>query len=71
MKVLEIRVFDTVIACETLQQTLEYIEQIIRDWFISDSEIPLSIVLTKLDDRGPPVLEINVNDQIKAEGGLV
>ncbi len=70
LQALEIRVYDTVITCETLEKAEQFVLETIRNWYASESKIPLTITLSKIEDRGPPALNVNVNDGIGAKTGL-
>lgn len=70
MAALEIRVQDIIIVGETLEKALQEVERLIREWFASEDRNPLTITLSKMEDRGPPALGINVFDAVSAKGGL-
>ena len=71
IETLEIKVNDTITIRDTLQDTIDYITSIVKEWYWSDSKEPLSITVKKNPPRGPPALGINVSDSVQAEGGLV
>lgn len=70
-KTLEIKVYDTVTAYDVFGEAVKAVADIIQKWFVSDEEKPLTITIGKMNSRAPPVLKINVNDSVSAEGGLV
>jgi hypothetical protein len=71
MKTLEINVNDSIFVADNLVQAQEIIMKAIEKWYLSDDKKPLIITLNKIEDRGPPVLEISVGDIITTKGGLV
>jgi len=71
METLEINVNDTITTFDTLVQVENCVIELIRKWFNSEDEKPLSITLKKIANKAPPSLEINVNDVLSAKGGLV
>jgi len=71
MKTLEINVNDSIFVADNLIEAQEIIMRAIERWYVSDVKKPLIITLNKIEDRGPPALEINVSDGITSKGGLV
>ena len=67
---LEIRVYDTITTCDTLVQAEQAIVEIVRKWFNSNDEKPLTITVSKVQNNSPPVLKINVNDSVSAKGTM-
>lgn len=61
MSALNIHVKDTQYVFDSLPQAIFHVQKIIEEWFASDSTIPLTITLTKVDNKGPPTLKVNVN----------
>jgi hypothetical protein len=70
MKSLEIKVKDNINIHDSLDEAVCAVEKIIREWFNSEDSSPLTITLSKIEDRGPPALGINVNDGIKTKEAL-
>jgi hypothetical protein len=69
--ILEIRVYDTVTAYDTLLEVQQAVDDIIQKWYVSDDDKPLTITISKMTNRGPPVLKIFVNDLVDTKTGLV
>lgn len=70
MKSLEIKVKDEIKVYDNLEEGLFNVEKIIHEWFVSGDNSPLTITLSKVEDRGPPALGINVTDSVKAKEAL-
>lgn len=64
---LEILVSDQVRIFDDLDNALEYLVQVVKEWYLSDEELPLEIMLKKGDNKSPPTLSININDSVKTK----
>ena len=64
---LEIHVFDQVKIADNLKEAKRYIMHAVREWYKSDVAEPLKIEVRKIEDRGPPTLSINVNEEVITE----
>lgn len=63
---LEIKVRDTICVIDSLPQAEEFVLQAIREWYANENDqAPLTITLSKLDDRGPPTLGIYVRENVR------
>ena len=67
---LEIKVHDTITTYDVFGEAQKAISEIVQKWFVSDDEKPLTITISKVESRAPP-LKINVSDIVSAKGGLV
>ena len=61
---IEIKVFEEVIIADGLKKAIVIIMKLFKAWYRSESNSPLNISLKKLEDRGPPTLEIKVTDKV-------
>lgn len=67
---LEIRVSESITIADSLEKALRIVLEKIEEWSKSESTIPLSVKITKVEDRGPPTLEINVQETIKTKAAF-
>lgn len=55
---IEIRVQEKVQIYESLHDTQVFVLKLIQEWFESDDQMPLKIVLSKTTNRGPPSIKV-------------
>ena len=64
---LQIKVSDQIKVFDNLKEAKRYVVSVMRKWYKSDDEKPLVIEVEKVEERGPPALEINVNEEVITE----
>jgi hypothetical protein len=68
---IEIHVREVIQVVDTLPALEAYVLERIREWFNnSEDQLPLSITLSKKEDRGPPTLGINISENIRMTEAL-
>lgn len=61
---LEITVFDDVQVADSLKKAIRIVLEAFKKWFNSDDDTPFRLSVKKLEDRGPPALEIKVQEEV-------
>ena len=65
MENLEVKVRDVIKIFEGLEQALEYICDLIKEWYNSNDERLLEVSLSKKTGIDPPSLSVSVKDSTK------
>ena len=62
---IEIQVYDQITVVESLGDVTAYVTEAIREWYNNpESDPKLVITLSKIEDRAPPAIGINVSEII-------
>lgn len=64
---LEIKVFDEVTVTDSLKKAIVVILEAFKKWVNSDRKEPFGLRVEKLANKAPPVLEVNVKEEIKTK----
>jgi len=68
---IEIHVREEIHTVDTLPEMEAYVLEKIREWFSNlEDHGPLSITLSKIEDRGPPTIGINISESVRTNEAL-
>ena len=64
---LEVKVFDKVTVADSLKQAIMIMLEAFKKWVDSDTKEPFNLSVKKVSNKAPPVLEINVEEEVKTK----
>jgi len=67
---LEVKVKEEIQVFDIFENAIRYIINEIKKWFESEDQRPITIIVSKNSERGPPTLGVNISERVRTNEAL-